>query len=50
MRHLPFIELRRCATVTLEGTGVLTQCDGDAGPGLPLRIADAPQGLRIRLG
>ncbi|MBX9750751.1 MAG: diacylglycerol kinase family lipid kinase [Roseococcus sp.] len=49
MHRLPFIELRRCAQVTLDGAGVLTQCDGDAGPALPLTITDAPQPLRIRL-
>jgi diacylglycerol kinase (ATP) len=49
MHRLPFIELRRCTKVTLEGPGVLTQCDGDAGPPLPLTISDAPDGLRIRI-
>jgi YegS/Rv2252/BmrU family lipid kinase len=49
MHRLPFIELRRCNQVALEGTGVLTQCDGDMGPALPLTVRDAPQGLRIRM-
>ena len=49
MHRLPFIELRHCAQVALEGAGVLTQCDGDAGPALPLTITDAPQPLRIRI-
>lgn len=49
MHRLPFIELRRCAKVALEGPGVLTQCDGDIGPPLPLLIADAPHGLRCRI-
>ena len=49
LHRLPFIELRRCAAVLLEGEGVLTQADGDAGPALPLTIRDAPQGLRIRI-
>jgi diacylglycerol kinase family enzyme len=49
MHRLPFIELRRCARVMLEGPGVLTQCDGDGGPALPLTITDAPHGLRLRI-
>jgi diacylglycerol kinase (ATP) len=49
MHRLPFIELRRCARLSLEGAGVLTQCDGDIGPALPLTISDAPQGLRCRI-
>lgn len=49
MHRLPFIELRRCLQVALEGAGGLTQCDGDAGPSLPLTITDAPQPLRIRI-
>lgn len=46
---LPFIELRRCATVEITGPGVPTQCDGDRGPALPLRIEDAPGALRLRI-
>ena len=49
MHRLPFIELRPCAQVALEGTGVLTQCDGDAGPALPLTITNAPRPLRLRI-
>jgi len=49
LHRLPFIALRRCATVEIEGAGVLTQCDGDRGPALPLRIADAPAPLRLRI-
>ncbi len=49
MHRLPFITLRRCASVMLEGPGVLTQCDGDTGPALPLAITDAPYGLRLRI-
>lgn len=49
MHRLPFIELRPSASVMLEGPGVLTQCDGDAGPALPLTITDAPHGLRLRI-
>ena len=49
LHRLPFIALRRCTTVALEGNGVLTQCDGDAGPALPLTVCDAPHGLRVRV-
>jgi diacylglycerol kinase family enzyme len=49
LRHLPFIELRRCARVRLEGPGVPTQCDGDRGPDLPLTITDAARPLRLLL-
>lgn len=49
MRHLPFIELRRCHSVALEGEGVLTQCDGDKGPALPLTITDFAPALRLRV-
>lgn len=49
MRYLPFIELRRCHSVTLEGHGVLTQCDGDRGPALPLAITDWAPPLRLRV-
>lgn len=49
LHRMPFIELRRCAAVEIEGAGVLTQCDGDCGPALPLRIADAPAPLRLRI-
>lgn len=49
LHRMPFIELRRCATVEIEGAGVLTQCDGDCGPALPLRIEDAPGALWIRI-
>jgi hypothetical protein len=49
MHRLPFIELRQCSQVALEGDGVLTQCDGDAGPALPLTIRDAAHGLRLRI-
>lgn len=49
LHRMPFIELRRCAAVEIEGAGVLTQCDGDRGPELPLRIEDAPAALRIRI-
>ncbi|MBS7809831.1 diacylglycerol/lipid kinase family protein [Roseococcus pinisoli] len=50
LHRLPFIELRRCAAVEIEGQGVLTQCDGDRGPALPLRIEEASHPLRVRLG
>jgi len=49
MHRLPFMELRRCATVSLAGEGVLTQCDGDVGPALPVTITDAPRPLAIRI-
>lgn len=49
MHRLPFIELRRCARLALAGEGVLTQCDGDTGPPLPLTVTDAAAGLRIRI-
>lgn len=49
LHRLPCIELRRCASVALEAADVLTQCDGDSGPPLPLTITDAPQALRIRI-
>lgn len=49
LHRMPFIELRRCTGVEIEGVGVLTQCDGDRGPGLPLRISDAPGVLRVRM-
>lgn len=49
LHRMPFIELRRCSTVEIQGAGVLTQCDGDCGPALPLRIEDAPGALRIRI-
>ncbi len=49
MHRLPFMELRRCASVCLTGEGVLTQCDGDCGPALPLTVTDAPHPLAIRI-
>jgi diacylglycerol kinase family enzyme len=49
LHRLPFMELRRCARVRLEGPGVPTQCDGDRGPALPLVISDAPRPLCIRM-
>jgi diacylglycerol kinase (ATP) len=49
MHRLPFIELRRCARVRLEGAGVPTQCDGDRGPDLPLTITDAARPLHVLL-
>jgi len=49
MHRLPFMELRRSETVVLTGEGVLTQCDGDCGPALPLTITGAPQPLAIRI-
>ena len=49
LHRLPFIELRDCGTVALAGEGVLTQCDGDAGPALPLTITDAGRALRLRV-
>lgn len=48
LHRLPFIELRRCASVRLEGEGVATQCDGDRGPALPLAITDAAP-LNVRM-
>jgi len=49
MHRLPFMELRRCASVALAGGGVLTQCDGDCGPALPLTITDAPHPITLRI-
>ncbi|MDB5414708.1 MAG: lipid kinase [Rubritepida sp.] len=49
VHRLPFITLRRCGSVALEGVGVRTQCDGDRGPELPLRVTDAPDVLRVRV-
>lgn len=48
LHRLPFIELRRCTTVRLEGQGVATQCDGDRGPALPLAITGVgPLSVRV---
>ncbi|WP_424810476.1 diacylglycerol/lipid kinase family protein [Roseococcus sp. YIM B11640] len=49
LHRMPFIELRACSRVEIEGAGVRTQCDGDAGPALPLCVGAAPWLLRIRL-
>lgn len=49
LHRMPFIELRRCMAVEVAGPGVPTQCDGDSGPALPLRIEAAPGLLRVRI-
>jgi diacylglycerol kinase family enzyme len=45
--RLPSVEIRRAATVRLEGAAVPAQADGDAAGCLPVSIGPAPRPMRI---
>jgi diacylglycerol kinase (ATP) len=47
--RLPFVLQRGCASLEVEGAGLLAQADGDAAPPPPLRVTPAPSPLAVIL-